>query len=209
MPHLSNFISLQPHVAWHTVSFTVCKWPRKLSFDPKQTTAQAQREVCAQFPGVITQCSMWHLDKIPCQRQISSTAPHGDHGTATRPIPHPTSRHLPEVGRKLELVAHVVYAPAKEWCVHCHEDPFVACSLRALHEGFGNLPVLVHVKLQPVKASWSCFSHFFNGRGGPGAQHHPCPHCLAGWRNRRLYLRLSKTEASLNRSTWLRVCRCM
>lgn len=89
MPHLSNFLSLQPHVAQHTASFTVCKQPRKLSFDPKQIIAQAQQEICAQFSDVTNQCSMWHLEEIPCARD--KLLP--QHLTVTMALPHahPTS----------------------------------------------------------------------------------------------------------------------
>lgn len=46
---------------------------------------------------------------------------------------HPSWRHLPEVGGKLELVAHVINTPTEEWRVHSHKDSFVTCSLCTLH----------------------------------------------------------------------------
>lgn len=181
MPQLSNFVSRQPH---GTECLSQPANSQQIPVLTHSTTGVA---------GSVPWCYLPAQRVAPrrnssSQRETSPTAPHG----VTTAISHPISGHLPEVGRKLELVAHVIDAPAKERRVHGHEDPFVARSLRTPHEGFGNLPVLVHVKLQPVKTAWSCFSHFFNGRGGPGAQHHPSPHRTAGWGNTKLYSRLPK-----------------
>lgn len=149
----------QPHVARHSI-FDSVDTARKVSFGPKaEPSASTAR-------GTRT-------EGVPRTR-CSPSSP----GTA----PHPAAE-VPEVRGELELVSHVGDAPAEVRGVHGDEDPSVAGSLRPPHQRLRRRPVLVHVQLQPAKAGRSRLGHLLDGWGGPGAQHHPCPHGLAGWRN--------------------------